>query len=52
MLEVAGDASSEDERRENDNHSELENDNDHGALNVSGISVASNKRECISQTMR
>jgi hypothetical protein len=45
MLEVTGDASSEDERRENNNNSELENDNDHGALNVSGKSVAYNKRE-------
>ena len=42
MLEVTGDSSSEDERRENDK-SEFEDNNDHGALNVSGMSVAYNK---------
>jgi hypothetical protein len=45
MLEVTGDASSEDERRENYNNSELENNNVHGAVNVSGKAVAYNKRE-------
>jgi hypothetical protein len=44
MLEVTGDSSSDDERTISDN-SELENNNDHGALNVSGVSVAYNKRE-------